>query len=140
MDLNASYLGLDAGKDYDAIGWARARTDFLLQLQNRPGHDGNVYQPGDSVALIRDPEENIFQSDARAWMQWWMMQNDLYSPVSDHWGALPTPEPSAVVLLATALIGLLCYAWRKRRQLEDLELQIAAHSARESEQRYEPSR
>lgn len=25
------------------------------------------------------------------------------------------PEPSAMVLLATGLIGLLCYAWRKRR-------------------------
>ena len=27
----------------------------------------------------------------------------------------PIPEPSAVVLLATALIGLLAYAWRRRR-------------------------
>ena len=25
------------------------------------------------------------------------------------------PEPSALVLLASGLIGLLCYAWRKRR-------------------------
>ncbi|MBU4273351.1 MAG: PEP-CTERM sorting domain-containing protein [Planctomycetes bacterium] len=25
------------------------------------------------------------------------------------------PEPSTVVLLVTGLIGLLCYAWRKRR-------------------------
>jgi hypothetical protein len=26
-----------------------------------------------------------------------------------------TPEPSAIVILATGLIGLLCYAWRKRK-------------------------
>ena len=26
-----------------------------------------------------------------------------------------TPEPGTLVLLATGLIGLLCYAWRKRR-------------------------
>ena len=26
-----------------------------------------------------------------------------------------TPEPSTMVLLATGLLGLLCYAWRRRR-------------------------
>ncbi|MBU4273300.1 MAG: PEP-CTERM sorting domain-containing protein [Planctomycetes bacterium] len=25
------------------------------------------------------------------------------------------PEPSALALLATGLVGLLCYAWRKRK-------------------------
>jgi hypothetical protein len=29
--------------------------------------------------------------------------------------ATPAPEPSAIVLLATSLIGLLAYAWRKRK-------------------------
>jgi hypothetical protein len=31
------------------------------------------------------------------------------------WDNAPTPEPSAIVILATGLIGLLAYAWRKRR-------------------------
>ena len=30
-------------------------------------------------------------------------------------GPAPTPEPSAIILLVTALLGLLCYAWRKRK-------------------------
>ena len=30
-------------------------------------------------------------------------------------GLVSSPEPSTLVLLATGLIGLLCYAWRKRR-------------------------
>ena len=31
------------------------------------------------------------------------------------YGTLPTPKPGALVLLATGLIGLLAYAWRKRK-------------------------
>ena len=29
--------------------------------------------------------------------------------------AIPTPEPSTLVLLGIGLLGLLAYAWRKRR-------------------------
>ena len=60
------------------MGWAQARADELLVLQNRPGHDGNIYQSGDWITPIRDEDEDIFRSNRQAWMQWWMMQNNLY--------------------------------------------------------------
>jgi hypothetical protein len=28
---------------------------------------------------------------------------------------VPVPEPSAIMLLGSGMVGLLCYAWRKRR-------------------------
>ena len=52
MDLVAKQLRLDAGKPFDALGWARARIEALRALQSRPGHDGNIYQPGDWVAEV----------------------------------------------------------------------------------------
>jgi hypothetical protein len=113
MDLFGESLGLDAGKDFDAMGWAQARVDALLELQNRPGHNGNVYEYDDWNTHIRDPDEDFFAFSSQAWMQWWMMQNNLYSPVSDHWGALPAPEPSGLVLTAVGLCGLLAYALRR---------------------------
>jgi len=30
-------------------------------------------------------------------------------------GFAPVPEPSALVLLGSAMLGLLAYAWRKRK-------------------------
>jgi len=95
-DLNAEYLGLDKGKNYDAAGWALARALKLRALQTRSGHDGNVYQAGDWNTVIRDPDEVIFRSNSEAWMQWWMMQNNLISPVSDHWEQCRRPSQAPV--------------------------------------------
>jgi hypothetical protein len=113
-DLFAEYLGLDTGKNFDAMSWAGVRATELRNLQTRPGHDGNIYQPGDWYTNIRDTDEVIFLSNSAAWLQWYLMQNNLMSPVSDHWGAIHTPEPSSVVLLAIAGLSLIGYAWRKR--------------------------
>ncbi len=47
------------------------------------------HQPGDWSAKYQGTDEVIFQSNAQAWMPWWLMQNHLMSPVGDHWGAVP---------------------------------------------------
>jgi hypothetical protein len=86
MDLAATQLGFDSGKPFSAMGWAKAHAQALLALQYRAGHDGNIYQPGDWSAKYRGTDEVIFQSNAQAWMQWWLMQNHLMSPVGEHWG------------------------------------------------------
>lgn len=89
VDLAAEYLGLDAGKDFDAMGWAEARVEYFQDLQNRPGHDGNIYQSGDWYVEYRSTDAVIFHSLALAWMQWWLMEHGQVSPVSDHWGTVP---------------------------------------------------
>jgi hypothetical protein len=94
-DLNAEQLGFDTGKGFDAMGWARARIEALRALQTRPGHDGNIYQPGDWTARYRGQDEVIFQSNGQAWLQWWLMQNNLMSPVSDRWGAVREPSSAS---------------------------------------------
>lgn len=90
-DLNAEHFGLDAGKSFDAMGWANARVLALRALQTRPGHDGNIYQSGDWKPAYRGQDEVIFQSNGQAWMQWWLMQNNAMSPVGDDWGSVPAP-------------------------------------------------
>jgi hypothetical protein len=56
--------------------------------------------------VIRDPDEVIFRSIAEGWIQWWMMQTNLILPVSDHWAALPVPEPSPIVALRSGVVSL----------------------------------
>ena len=81
-------LGFDARKPFSALGWTSARARCLHALQNRAGHDCNIYPSGDWTAKHRGPDELIFQGNAQAWMQWWLMQNHLMSPVGDHWGSV----------------------------------------------------
>ncbi|MBN2022769.1 MAG: hypothetical protein JW809_08225 [Pirellulales bacterium] len=89
IDLVAEWLGLDQGKDFDAMGWAQARVDAMLVLQNRPGHDGNVYQEGDWIGGDRGVDEDLYRGNAAAWLHWWLMQHDQMSPIADRWGPLP---------------------------------------------------
>lgn len=93
VDLVVEWLGLDAGKDFDAMGWAAARVDAFIALQNRPGHDGNVYQRGDWFTDGRGQDEDLYRSNAAAWLQWWLMRHGQISPIADHWGPLPATRP-----------------------------------------------
>lgn len=103
FDLYAEFLGLDAGKDYDAMGWAEARLDRLIEMQARSGSVGNLYQPGDWLESFFSEEQSLFMSLTQAWMQHWLISNGRMSPVGEAWTALPVPEPSGVSLSLMAM-------------------------------------
>ncbi|MCC7474821.1 MAG: hypothetical protein IT425_05460 [Pirellulales bacterium] len=88
-DLVAEWLGLDEGKSFDAMGWAQARVDAMIALQNRPGHDGNIYEPADWGGNGQGADEDFYHSNAVAWLQWWLLQHNQFSPISEQWGQLP---------------------------------------------------
>ncbi|MEX0642716.1 MAG: hypothetical protein WD468_08455 [Pirellulales bacterium] len=88
FDLYAEMLGLDAGKDYDAMGWADARADRLLEMQARSAGAGNIYQPGDWVVDYFSQEQSIFMSITEAWLQHWLIRNGRMSPIGENWGPL----------------------------------------------------
>ena len=116
-DLIAEWLKLDDGKDFDAMGWAAARLDAIIALQSRSG-TGKIYQTGDWLGThaVVGEDEDFYRSNAIAWMQWWLMQNDQMSPIGDHWGALPTsaPESSTFVFVLAAILVLIVVALRRR--------------------------
>lgn len=84
-DMYAEVMGWDAGKSFDALGWARAHVDELMYLQNRGGHQGNVYGDNDWLADYRGTEPLIFESITESWMIWWLKQHNMVSPVSASW-------------------------------------------------------
>ena len=113
-DLTAEWMGLDAGKSFDSLGWAQARVDRLLVMQNRAGHDGNIYQNGDWLSDYHGVDEDIYWSNAAAWLQWWLMANGEMSPIGDHWGPVPVPEPGTCGLLGIGSLQLMVTARRRR--------------------------
>jgi len=114
-DLIAEWLGVDEGKDFDAMGWAQARVDAMIALQNRPGHNGNIYQAGDWLGSSRGADEDLYRSNAAAWLQWWLMENDQMSPIAGQWGAVSVAEPNSSALVWTAAVVLVLACWRKYR-------------------------
>ena len=82
LDLYAKLRGLDAGKSFDCLGWVRARMAEIIKLQNRPGHDGNIYEKGDWLTEYRNTDAVSFQAISEAWMLWWLMRHKLVSPVA----------------------------------------------------------
>jgi hypothetical protein len=106
LDLMAEWLEWDNGKNFDAMGWAQARVDAMIALQNRPGHDGNVYQPGDWFTSGRGADEDLYRSNASAWLQWWLIQHGQMSPIADHWGSVPEPGSLGLLLFAGAAFAI----------------------------------
>jgi hypothetical protein len=88
-DLTAEWQGFDQGKSFDSMGWAQARVNEMIGLQNRPGQNGKIYTPADWGGNDHGTDEDFFHSNGVAWLQWWLMQNNQMSPIADHWGALP---------------------------------------------------
>ena len=115
-DLIAEWLGLDEGKNFDVMGWAQARVDAMIALQNRPGHNGNIYQAGDWLTSGRGADEDLYRSNAAAWLQWWLMDNGQMSPIAGQWGAIPVAEPSSLALVGLAAGTFAIAGWHKRRR------------------------
>lgn len=117
FDLLANYYGWDDGKNYDASGWANARVDRMLAMMDRPhdGIDGALFRTGDGKIInYHGYEEGMFESNAQAWMLYWLMSHDLVSPIGPQWGMM-VPEPHGILLSAlTATMTLSVYFSRKR--------------------------
>jgi hypothetical protein len=89
FDVYSGLMKYDAGQSLSAMDWANAQVDALRDLQNRPGHKGNLYQPGDWNDAGDELEIVTYQDLAEAWMVWWLNQHQRIPPIGDHWGMLP---------------------------------------------------
>ena len=119
-DIYAEMLGLDAGKDFDAMGWANSHVNAMLALQSRSGHTGNLYETGDWITDYYNKETEAYKAVGEDWMTWWLMQNGEVSSVADHWGSIITPEPNALCSLIggvifSAFYWLACNRGRSRK-------------------------
>jgi hypothetical protein len=75
--------------------------------------DGSDYVfKANGVELCRDTAYSA-TSLPHYFMYWGSAANDTLSVSADNYGVVP--EPGTLALAGTALLGLLCYAWRKRK-------------------------
>jgi hypothetical protein len=63
-------------------------------MQQRSGDAGNVYQPGDWSSDYYSTEQVIFETNAEAWLLWWLSQHGRISPIGSGWGSLPASGSS----------------------------------------------
>jgi hypothetical protein len=105
---NASNYSIPVSNDdgtYHTYGWTLDRVKKTLSIT----FDGSpVGATSYSVAGNWAGEELLYFGDATG--------GSAHVETWDHWNLHEVvPEPSTFVLLATGLLGLVCYAWRKRR-------------------------
>jgi hypothetical protein len=84
---------LDAGQSVAALDWAAVEIDALEVLQNRPGHTGNLYEPGDWNGSLNTTEADGYRELTESWLVHWLEQHNMISPIGD-WGAVLPPVPA----------------------------------------------
>ncbi|MCG2684735.1 MAG: LamG domain-containing protein [Planctomycetales bacterium] len=92
--------GAPLGTPVSMGGVMQPGTHLVIGTRSAPGDDSNT---GANHFRGKLDEIAIFGSALSA------------ADVTAIYNASLVPEPSTVVLLVTGLIGLLCYAWKKRR-------------------------
>ena len=105
---------------YSASGGSGLNANTSYDLNNLiPQSDGWVFEDATAVAVVGNvPDGNSVNHTGEEWIVGYGIYNNQiqaflltptpYTPVA-------TPEPSTLLLLASGLVGLVVYAWRKRR-------------------------
>lgn len=89
---------------YHTYGWSLNRVDQTLSITFDGAAVGNAtYDVSGNWAA----EEILYFGDAT--------RGSAHAEAWDCWAIQTVPEPSAIALSAGGLLGLLCYAWRKRK-------------------------
>jgi hypothetical protein len=104
-------FNLPAGaSDLDAGGWVATVSASASDLAAL-----NAIRAGSSkvVDLLMETNEQTITGNGHNFFN--AVYGSDYAPRLVLNEPLPTPEPSTIVLLVTAVLGLLAYAWRKRR-------------------------
>jgi hypothetical protein len=89
---------------FHTYGWSLDRVAQRLSItfDNTPVGDASYNVAGNWAG-----EELMYFGDAT--------RGSTHAEVWDSWSVRAVPEPSTVALVASGLIGLLCYAWKRRR-------------------------
>jgi hypothetical protein len=108
----SSSSSLGGGTIFIALGAASNTTVLGTTFGSQSWSIGHPYSDdtvsAEYTAPVGQPEPQYLTVHISVQAGWTAVDNVRLSSTS-------IPEPSSVLLLATGLIGLLCYAWRKRK-------------------------